>query len=231
MRIDIVTIFPEFFGTLDVSLLGKARQSGLIDTRVHDLRDATMDKHRTVDDTPYGGGAGMVMKPEPWGDTLDAILADPESSDAPVLIVPSPAGEQFTQTVAKELAEEQQLIFACGRYEGIDQRVSDHFATRIRVRPISLGDYVLNGGEVASLAMIEAIGRLIPGMVGNPESLVEESHENGLLEYPSYTKPASWRDLEVPAVLLSGNHGAIAAWRNEQQLERTARIRPDLLPE
>ena len=231
MRIDIVTIFPEFFGTLDVSLLGKARQSGLIDTRVHDLRDATTDKHRTVDDTPYGGGAGMVMKPEPWGDTLDAILTDPESSKTPVLIVPSPAGEQFTQAVAKELAEEEQLIFACGRYEGIDQRVSDHFATRIRVRPISLGDYVLNGGEVASLAMIEAVGRLIPGMVGNPESLVEESHEDGLLEYPSYTKPAEWRGLEVPPVLLSGNHGAIATWRHEQQLERTKAIRPDLLPE
>ena len=231
MRIDIVTIFPEFFGTLDVSLLGKARQSGLIDTRVHDLRDATTDKHRTVDDTPYGGGAGMVMKPEPWGDTLDAILADPESSKTPVLIVPSPAGEQFTQAVAKELAEEEQLIFACGRYEGIDQRVSDHFASRIRVRPISLGDYVLNGGEVASLAMIEAVGRLIPGMVGNPESLVEESHEDGLLEYPSYTKPAEWRGLEVPPVLLSGNHGAIAQWRHEQQLERTKAVRPDLLPE
>jgi len=231
MRIDIVTIFPEFFGTLDVSLLGKARQSGLIDTRVHDLRDATTDKHKTVDDTPYGGGAGMVMKPEPWGDTLDAILADPESSKNPVLIVPSPAGEQFTQAVAKELSEEEQLIFACGRYEGIDQRVSDHFATRIRVRPISLGDYVLNGGEVASLAMIEAVGRLIPGMVGNPESLVEESHEDGLLEYPSYTKPAIWRELEVPPVLLSGNHGAIATWRHEQQLERTKAVRPDLLPE
>ena len=231
MRIDIVTIFPEFFGTLDVSLLGKARQSGLIDTHVHDLRDSTTDKHRTVDDTPYGGGAGMVMKPEPWGDTLDAILADPESSKNPVLIVPSPAGEQFTQAVAKELAEEEQLIFACGRYEGIDQRVSDHFATRIRVRPISLGDYVLNGGEVASLAMIEAVGRLIPGMVGNPESLVEESHEDGLLEYPSYTKPAEWRGLEVPPVLLSGNHGAIASWRHEQQLERTKAVRPDLLPE
>jgi tRNA (guanine37-N1)-methyltransferase len=231
MRVDIVTIFPEFFGTLDVSLLGKARQSGLIDARVHDLRDATTDKHRTVDDTPYGGGAGMVMKPEPWGDTLDAILADPESSKTPVLIVPSPAGEQFTQAVAKELAEEEQLIFACGRYEGIDQRVSDHFAGRIRVRPISLGDYVLNGGEVASLAMIEAVGRLIPGMVGNPESLVEESHEDGLLEYPSYTKPAQWRGLEVPSVLLSGNHGAIAQWRHEQQLERTKAVRPDLLPE
>ncbi|MDH6533180.1 tRNA (guanine37-N1)-methyltransferase [Aurantimicrobium minutum] len=231
MRIDIVTIFPEFFDTLDVSLLGKARQTGLIDTRVHDLRDATTDKHRTVDDTPYGGGAGMVMKPEPWGETLDTILADPDSSSVPVLIVPSPAGEQFTQAIAKELAEEEQLIFACGRYEGIDQRVSDHFASRIRVRPLSLGDYVLNGGEVASLAIIEAVGRLIPGMVGNPESLVEESHEDGLLEYPSYTKPALWRELEVPPVLLSGNHGAIAAWRHEQQLERTTRIRPDLLPE
>ena len=231
MRIDIVTIFPEFFATLDVSLLGKARQSGLIQTHVHDLRDVTTDKHRTVDDTPYGGGAGMVMKPEPWGDTLDAILADPESSQRPVLIIPSPAGEPFTQAVAKEFSREEQLIFACGRYEGIDQRVSDHFATRMTVRPISLGDYVLNGGEVASLAMIEAIGRLIPGMVGNPDSLVEESHEDGLLEYPSYTKPAVWRDLEVPEVLLSGNHAAIAAWRHEQQLERTKLIRPDLLPE
>ena len=231
MRIDLISIFPEYFDVLDVSLVGKAKNSGILDIRVHNLRDATQDKHRTVDSTPAGGGAGMVMKPEPWGDTLDAILADPESSKNPVLIVPSPAGEQFTQAVAKELAEEEQLIFACGRYEGIDQRVSDHFATRIRVRPISLGDYVLNGGEVASLAMIEAVGRLIPGMVGNPESLVEESHEDGLLEYPSYTKPAEWRGLEVPPVLLSGNHGAIASWRHEQQLERTKAVRPDLLPE
>lgn len=229
MRIDIVTIFPEFFEILDVSLLGKARQSGLIDARVHDLRDATSDKHRTVDDTPYGGGAGMVMKPEPWGDMLDGILADPASSADPVLIVPSPAGEQFTQALARELADEDQLIFACGRYEGIDQRVVDHFSQRIRVRLVSLGDYVLNGGEVASLAMIEAVGRLIPGMVGNPESLVEESHEDGLLEYPSYTKPAQWRDLDVPPVLLSGNHAAIASWRHEQQVERTKRVRPDLL--
>jgi tRNA (guanine37-N1)-methyltransferase len=241
MRIDIVTIFPEFFDILDVSLLGKARVSGLIDTKVHDLRDGARDKHRTVDDTPYGGGAGMVMKPEPWGVILDGILSDSGSAvtamrdgvpvDGPILIVPSPAGEQFTQAMARELAHESQLIFACGRYEGIDQRVVDHFSQRMRVRLVSLGDYVLNGGEVASLAMIEAIGRLIPGMVGNPESLVEESHENGLLEYPSYTKPSSWRDLDVPPVLLSGNHGAIAAWRHEQQIERTARVRPDLLPE
>jgi tRNA (guanine37-N1)-methyltransferase len=239
MRIDIVTIFPEFFGVLDISLLGKARQSGLIDLRVHNLRDYTHDRHRTVDDTPYGGGAGMVMKPEPWGDALDAILTETTSAGAagatdaasgPVLIFPSPAGEQFTQAIARELAEEPNLVFGCGRYEGIDQRVFDHFAGRGRVRLISLGDYVLNGGEVAVMAMIEAVGRLIPGVVGNPESLVEESHEDGLLEYPSYTKPASWRGLDVPPVLLSGNHGAIAAWRREQQIERTRRVRPDLLP-
>ena len=231
MRIDIVTIFPEFFDILDVSLLGKARVSGLIETHVHDLRDGAHDKHRTVDDTPYGGGAGMVMKPEPWGDILDGILTNSTASGSnPVLIVPSPAGEQFTQAMARELAHEEQLVFACGRYEGIDQRVVDHFSSRMRVRLVSLGDYVLNGGEVASLAIIEAVGRLIPGMVGNPESLVEESHENGLLEYPSYTKPSSWRELNVPPVLLSGNHGAISKWRHEQQLERTARVRPDLLP-
>ena len=211
-------------------MLGKARVSGLIETHVHDLRDGAHDKHRTVDDTPYGGGAGMVMKPEPWGDILDGILVNSTASGPdPVLIVPSPAGEQFTQAMARELAHEEQLIFACGRYEGIDQRVVDHFSVRMRVRLVSLGDYVLNGGEVAALAMIEAVGRLIPGMVGNPESLVEESHENGLLEYPSYTKPSVWRELDVPPVLLSGNHGAIAAWRHEQQLERTARVRPDLI--
>jgi tRNA (guanine37-N1)-methyltransferase len=227
MRIDIVTIFPEFFSVLDLSLLGKARQTGLIEVTAHDLRDHTHDRHRTVDDTPYGGGAGMVMKPEPWGEALDAIVGD-GASDA-LLIVPSPAGEPFTQAIARELAAEEHLVFACGRYEGIDQRVVDHYATRMRVRLISLGDYVLNGGEVAVMAMIEAAGRLVPGVVGNPESLVEESHEDGLLEYPSYTKPASWRGLEVPPVLLSGNHGAIAAWRREQQVERTARVRPELL--
>lgn len=227
MRIDIVTIFPEFFSVLDISLLGKARQAGLIEVVTHDLREHTHDRHRTVDDTPYGGGAGMVMKPEPWGEALDAIVGD-GASDA-LLVVPSPAGELFTQAIALELAAEEHLVFACGRYEGIDQRVVDHYATRMRVRLISLGDYVLNGGEVAVMAMIEAAGRLVPGVVGNPESLVEESHQGGLLEYPSYTKPASWRGLEVPQVLLSGNHGAIAAWRREQQLERTARVRPELL--
>jgi tRNA (guanine37-N1)-methyltransferase len=235
MRIDIISIFPEFFGVLDISLLGRARQAGLIDLAVHNLRDFTHDRHNTVDDTPYGGGAGMVMKPEPWGEALDSILpaddaaAGPDAT-GPVLIFPSPAGDQFTQAMARDLAQEPHLVFGCGRYEGIDQRVVDHFAARGRVRLVSLGDYVLNGGEVAVMAMIEAIGRLIPGVVGNPESLVEESHEDGLLEYPSYTKPASWRGLEVPPVLLSGNHGAIATWRREKQIERTRLVRPDLLP-
>ena len=232
MRIDIVTIFPEFFSVLDVSLLGRARQSGLIELGIHDLRDFTFDRHRTVDDTPYGGGAGMVMKPEPWGEALDSILyaSEAQGADAPVVIFPSHAGELFTQKLANELATEPRLVFGCGRYEGIDQRVVDYAATRARVRLVSLGDYVLNGGEVATMAMIEAIGRLIPGVVGNPESLVEESHSDGLLEYPSYTKPGEWRGFEVPPVLLSGNHGAIATWRHEQQLERTRRVRPDLLP-
>ncbi|HJA04629.1 MAG TPA: tRNA (guanosine(37)-N1)-methyltransferase TrmD [Candidatus Microbacterium stercoravium] len=224
MRIDIVTIFPSFFDVLDVSLIGKARGSGLLDLRVHDLRDHTHDRHRTVDDTPYGGGAGMVMKPEPWGEALDGVLGE----DA-VLVVPTPSGDVFTQATARELADETQLVFACGRYEGIDQRVIDHYAARGRVRLVSIGDYVLNGGEVASMAMIEAIGRLIPGVVGNPESLVEESHELGMLEYPIYTKPASWRGLDVPDVLLSGHHGKIAAWRRDQALERTRERRPDLL--
>ena len=226
MRIDIVTIFPEFFGVLDVSLLGKARQSGLIDVRVHDLRDFTHDRHRTVDDTPYGGGAGMVMRPEPWGEALDSVV-----ETGAVVVFPSPAGERFSQATARELSLAGQLVFACGRYEGIDQRVVEHAASIATVREISLGDYVLNGGEVASMAMIEAIGRLVPGVIGNAASLDEESHEGGLLEYPSYTKPAQWRGLDVPAVLLSGNHGAIAAWRHEQQLDRTRRVRPDLLGE
>lgn len=228
MRIDVVSIFPSFFDVLEVSLLGRARGSGLLDVRVHDLRDWTHDRHRTVDDTPYGGGAGMVMKPEPWGEALDEIAAN--SPGRPVFIFPSPAGEVFTQAAARELAERDHLVFGCGRYEGIDERVYPHAASLGEVRLISLGDYVLNGGEVAAMAMIEAIGRLIPGVVGNPESLVEESHEDGLLEYPSYTKPASWRGQEVPPILLSGNHGAVATWRREQQIARTRARRPDLLP-
>lgn len=224
MRVDIVSIFPEFFQALDVSLIGKAKTSGALEFGVHDLRAFTHDPHRTVDDTPYGGGAGMVMKPEPWGEALDTLLTEHST-----LIVPSPAGERFTQAIARELARAPHLVFACGRYEGIDQRVHDYYRERTQVRALSLGDYVLNGGEVATLAMVEAIGRLVPGVIGNPESLTEESHEDGLLEYPSYTKPAEWRGMAVPEVLLSGNHGAIAAWRQAQRLERTARIRPDLL--
>lgn len=227
MRVDVVTIFPAFFDVLEVSLLGKARGAGLLDVRVHDLRDYALDRHRTVDDTPYGGGAGMVMKPEPWGLALDAIVAD--SADRPTFIFPSPAGERFTQGAARELSDAQHLVFGCGRYEGIDERVFSYAATLGDVRLMSLGDYVLNGGEVASMAMIEAIGRLIPGVVGNPESLVEESHEDGLLEYPSYTKPASWRGRDVPDVLLSGHHGRVADWRHAQRVERTRERRPDLL--
>lgn len=232
MRIDIVSIFPDFFSVLDLSLLGKARTNGLLELAVHDLRDATHDRHRSVDDTPAGGGAGMVMRPEPWGEMLDGLVGEHPgtAADAPLIIFPSPAGEVFTQKMARELAEEQHLVFGCGRFEGIDQRVFDEYAERGRVRLISMGDYVLNGGEVAVIAMVEAIGRLLPGVVGNPESLVEESHEDGLLEYPSYTKPAVWRDREVPPVLLGGNHAAVAKWRREQQIERTRRVRPDLLP-
>ena len=231
MRIDVVSIFPSYFDGLTLSLLGKARHTGLLDLRVHDLRDWTYDRHRTVDDTPYGGGAGMVLKPEPWGLALDEIAgSDVSGTEAPTFIFPSPAGEVFTQATARDLSTRGHLVFGCGRYEGIDERVFEYASGLGEVRLISLGDYVLNGGEVAAMAMIEAVGRLIPGVVGNPESLVEESHEDGLLEYPSYTKPSVWRERAVPEVLLSGNHGAIAAWRREQQIERTRRRRPDLLP-
>jgi tRNA (guanine37-N1)-methyltransferase len=228
MRIDIVTIFPQFFDILDLSLLGKARTQGIIDLHIHDLRDAAHDRHRTVDDTPYGGGAGMVMKPEPWGETLDGILAASTAENGPLIVFPSPAGDVFTQARAHDFAGEEHIVFGCGRYEGIDQRVFDWAAEHARVSLVSIGDYVLNGGEVAVMAMIEAFGRLIPGVVGNPASLVEESHSDGLLEYPSYTKPAQWRGLDVPDVLLSGHHGNVAKWRHEQQLERTRRVRPDL---
>ena len=225
MRIDIVTIFPDFFSVLDVSLLGRARTTGLLDVRVHDLRDFTHDRHRTVDDTPYGGGAGMVMKPEPWGEALDAVL-----TPASTVVFPTPAGTVFTQPIARDLTSREHLVFCCGRYEGIDQRVIDEARTRAEVLELSIGDYVLNGGEVASMAMIEAVGRLVPGVIGNAASLDEESHEDGLLEYPSYTKPAEWRGHVVPDVLMSGHHGRVADWRREQQIDRTRRVRPELLP-
>ena len=238
VRVDVVSIFPEYLAPLDLSLIGKARRDGILDVRVHDLRDFAHDRHRTVDDSPFGGGAGMVMKPEPWAEALDAVVASrsPEHSpDAvPHLIVPGPGGVRFTQSLARSLADEPWLAFACGRYEGLDERVYEHAADRMPVTVVSLGDYVLNGGEVAVLAMVEAVGRLLPGVVGNAESLVEESHEDGLLEYPVYTRPASWDDAgtvrPVPPVLLSGDHGAIATWRHQQRLERTAARRPDLLP-
>ena len=298
MRIDVVSIFPEYLAALDLSLIGKARQDGLLQLKVHDLRDFTTDRHRTVDDTPYGGGAGMVMKPEPWAQALESLVATPAAGptanaspavdqvsaservetqtapttpvvdqasaspvvdqvsaspvvdqvsaservetqtaptpvqpDAarPILIVPSPAGEVFNQALAYELATEDHLVFACGRYEGIDERVLEWAAEHFRVRPVSLGDYVLNGGEVAVLAMVEAVGRLVPGVVGNPESLVEESHSDGLLEYPVYTKPSEWRGRGIPEVLLSGNHAKIARHRRDEQLRRTAERRPDLI--
>lgn len=222
MRIDIVSIFPDYLAPLELSLPGKAREKGLLEIAVHDLRTWTHDRHHTVDDTPYGGGAGMVMKADVWGAALDEVL----SPDA-ILIVPTPSGEPFTQQVAAELAEAEHLVFACGRYEGIDQRVMDHY--RGQVREVSIGDYVLNGGEVAALAICEAVVRLLPGFMGNAESLAEESHgESGLLEYPVFTKPASWRGLDVPEVLLSGNHAAIAQWRHQESLRRTLQRRPDL---
>ena len=230
MRVDVVTIFPDYLSPLGLSLPGKAQESGLLDLHVHDLRTWTHDRHRTVDDTPYGGGAGMVMKPEPWGEALDDLLT-PET----VVVVPTPSGRPFTQAVARELSTQPHLLFACGRYEGIDQRVVDEAASRARVLELSIGDYVLNGGEVAALAMIEAIVRLVPGFMGNAESLAEESHTlsdsgAGLLEYPVYTKPASWRGHEVPEVLLGGDHAAVARWREAAARERTAQRRPDLLP-
>lgn len=227
MRIDVVTIFPDYLAPLELSLIGKAREQGLVEIVVHDLRDFTHDRHRTVDDTPYGGGAGMVMSPQPWGEALDHVRS--LSDGKPHLLVPSPSGVRFTQAMAHQLAAEPWLAFACGRYEGIDERVLEDAADAGRVTAISLGDYVLNGGEVAVLAVVEAVARLLPGVVGNAQSLVEESHEGGLLEYPVYTKPASWRGREVPEVLLSGHHGRVERWRRNERLRRTAERRPDLL--
>lgn len=227
MRIDVVSIFPEYLSPLELSLVGKARTSGLLDLRVHDLRDWTTDRHRTVDDTPFGGGAGMVMRPDVWGNALDEVL-----TPGAHLLVPTPSGEPFTQRTAEALAGESHLVLACGRYEGIDSRVAEHYRGRpgVTVTEFSIGDYVLNGGEVAALVVVEAVGRLLPGVVGNPESLVEESHgAAGLLEYPVYTKPPAWAGLEVPEVLLSGHHAKIARWRRDTALERTAARRPDLV--
>ena len=230
MKLDYITIFPEYFSPLKLSLVGKAVESGILEVGVHDLRQWAHDVHRTVDDTPVGGGAGMVMKPEPWGEALDELL--PGGPERTCLVIPSPSGSQFTQPVAQELAGYDRLVFACGRYEGIDARVAVYAGGLTEVRELSLGDYVLNGGEVAALAMTEAVVRLLPGVIGNPESLQEESHSESLghlLEYPVYTKPASWRGIDVPEILLSGHHEKIAAWRRAQAEELTRHRRPDLL--
>jgi tRNA (guanine37-N1)-methyltransferase len=230
LQLDVITIFPDYLAPLQQSLLGRAIARGQVAVGVHDLRRWTDDLHRTVDDTPYGGGPGMVMLPEPWGRALDQ-LAPPEGPQ-PRLIVPSPAGTPFTQATAARLAREPWLLFACGRYEGIDARVTEYAAARMPVEEISLGDYVLAGGEVAVLVIAEAISRLLPGVLGNDRSAVEDSFAaatGGLLEAPAYTKPASWRGLDVPEILLSGNHGAIARWRTERSRERTRERRPDLL--
>ncbi|MDR1633613.1 MAG: tRNA (guanosine(37)-N1)-methyltransferase TrmD [Bifidobacteriaceae bacterium] len=264
MLIDVITIFPEYLAPAQLSLLGKAAAAGIVRLQVHDLRNWTSDRHRTVDDTPYGGGAGMVMKPEPWGLAIDDLLGAPTrrpqapepsppgqvpgagaggselleaaggtggQGDEVTLVIPTASGNPFDQALAERLAGATRLVFACGRYEGIDARVAEHYRGRdgVAVEELSIGDYVLAGGEVAALVMIEAITRLLPGVVGNAASLAEESHVRpGLLEYPVYTKPAVWRGLEVPPVLLSGHHGKVAAWRDDQARQRTAQMRPDL---
>ena len=226
MKITAISIFPEYFAPIRLSLIGKAIESKVIDFKTVDLREFTYDNHRTVDDTPYGGGAGMVMKPEPWGEAIDAELASGE--EVLDLIILTPSGTRFNQAIANKLVDSKKLVFACGRYEGIDARVAEHYKKMdgVRVHEISIGDYVLNGGEVAALVMIEAITRLIPGVIGNPESLLEESHnEIGEVEYPVYTKPSNWRGLEVPEVLTSGNHGEIARWRRQEGLQRSESLR------
>ncbi|MFD6673497.1 tRNA (guanosine(37)-N1)-methyltransferase TrmD [Rhodococcus zopfii] len=238
MRLDVVTIFPEYLEPLRAALLGKAIDKGLISVGVHNLRDWTHDVHKAVDDSPYGGGPGMVMKPTVWGPALDDVLAgrdEPGSGGEPdpdvLLVVPTPAGVPFTQETAHRWSGEKRIVFACGRYEGIDQRVFDDAARRVRVEEVSIGDYVLIGGEVAVLVMVEAVVRLLPGVLGNQQSHQEDSFSDGLLEGPSYTRPASWRGLDVPPVLMSGDHAKIAQWRREQSLIRTRERRPDLLPD
>ena len=227
LRFDVISIFPEYLSPLKLSLIGKAQESGLIDIAVHDLRDKAEGVHKSVDDTPYGGGAGMVMSPEPWAAMIDDVIAA-SSAQLHDLIILTPAGQKLTQKLAEELSHREHLIFACGRYEGIDDRVRQYYERQpnIRVRELSIGDYVLGGGEVATLVTMEAVIRLIPGVLGNPDSLVEESHSlpDEMVEYPNYTKPVTWRGIEVPEVLLSGNHGLIKRWRSERAAQRTKDI-------
>jgi tRNA (guanine37-N1)-methyltransferase len=223
VKIDVISIFPEYLAPLNLSLLGKAQSSGIVDIKVHNLRDFTNDNHNTVDDTPYGGGAGMVMLPEVWAQAIDSVI-----QDGAEIIILTPAGKRFNQKIAASFSSSTQLIFACGRYEGIDDRIRQYYsqpefqARNIRVHEASIGDYVLGGGEVAAMVMIEAITRLIPGVLGNPDSLAEESHNSeGYLEYPNFTKPQEWRGISVPEILLSGNHAEIAKWRTQQAEKRS----------
>lgn len=230
LKFDVISIFPVYLSPLRLSLMGKAIEDGLIDVNVTDLRDYTYDKHKTVDDAPYGGGPGMVMKPEPWGEALDNLI-----SDDTVIVIPTPSGRPFTQALAQEYSEKSHLVFACGRYEGIDSRVAEHYKTRVRVDEVSIGDYVLNGGEVAVMVIVEAVARLVPGVLGNQVSVEDDSFAPGamenLIECPIYTRPPEWRGLAVPEVLTSGNHAKIAEWQHERAVEKTAAIRPDLLAE
>jgi tRNA (guanine37-N1)-methyltransferase len=229
LQIDLISIFPDYLTPLKLSLLGKAQAKGIVSINIHDLREQTSDVHHSVDDTPYGGGAGMVMSAEPWGKAIDAITSDQEEID---LIILTPAGKKFNQQMAAQFSKKSHLIFACGRYEGIDARVGEFYDAKsnFKVHEVSIGDYVLGGGEVAAMVIIEAITRLLPGVLGNPDSLKEESHSISgaddllLVEYPNYTKPANWRGLDVPEVLLSGNHGEIAKWRKAQAERRTQRL-------
>ncbi|MGK5638520.1 tRNA (guanosine(37)-N1)-methyltransferase TrmD [Streptomyces sp. URMC 126] len=233
MRLDVVTIFPEYLEPLNVSLVGKARARGQLDVRVHDLREWTHDKHNTVDDTPYGGGPGMVMKPEPWGEALDDVVGSGSGDDVPTIVVPTPSGRPFTQELAVELSAKPWLVFTPARYEGIDRRVIEEYGERYDVREVSIGDYVLAGGEAPVLVMVEAIARLLPGVLGNAESHRDDSFAPGamadLLEGPVYTKPPEWRGRGIPDVLLSGHHGKIARWRRDEAFRRTVENRPDLI--
>ncbi|MEO0056562.1 MAG: hypothetical protein RIS06_126 [Actinomycetota bacterium] len=229
LQIDLISIFPDYLSPLKLSLLGKAQDKGIVSINIHDLREQTNDVHHSVDDTPYGGGAGMVMSAEPWGKAIDAITNDQEQID---LIILTPAGKKFNQQMAAQFSKKSHLVFACGRYEGIDARVGEFYAAKsnFKVHEVSIGDYVLGGGEVAAMVIIEATTRLIPGVLGNPDSLKEESHSIAgnddllLVEYPNYTKPSNWRGLDVPEVLLSGNHGEIAKWRKAQAERRTQQL-------
>ncbi len=235
MRLDLISIFPDYFAPLRLSLLGRAIEHGLLDVHVHDLRSWTEDVHRSVDDTPYGGGAGMLMLPEPWGRAIDAVTAEGSAAGEPLLVLPTPSGRPFTQALAQDWAARSWLVIGCGRYEGIDARVAQDASRRMPVAEVSIGDYVLAGGEVAALVLVEAVARLLPGFMGNAESVVEESFSSvtgidARLEAPGYTRPPTWRGLDVPDVLMSGDHAAIAAWRREQAARRTAEQRPDLLP-